>query len=42
MNFPHIADVHVNVDDDATETFLICHGVFHNLNFHNINISNVS
>ena len=32
MQFPHIADVHVD-DDDATETFSTCHGVFQNLKF---------
>ena len=29
MKFPHLADVHVDVDDDATETFSTWHGVFH-------------
>ena len=39
MKFPHRADVHVDVDDDATETFSTCHGVFHDTIFQNTNIS---
>ena len=40
MKFPHSADARVDVDDDATETFSTCHGVFHDTRFQNTNILN--
>ena len=40
MKFPHRADAHVDVDDDATETFSTCHGVFHDTRFQITNILN--